>query len=222
MPAGATMAVDLPTTWDAFERRLGRKLRINSAYYERKMQREGGLVIREISGNGRVDWSQVIADLGRVEEKSWLVSGAGTLRFLGDRNYRFWLGLLSQSEAGNHARVWLMYLGNAPVSFCFAMDYGACDMSCEPVRRNGAQFQHRLGSLSPHVPGRDRVWCDRPGQRRHGGFGLQEALGRRSLVRPEELARVSTRVLRQPARPGVTRLEAAAAHISREPPYWAT
>ena len=124
MPAGATMAVDLPTTWDAFERRLGRKLRINSAYYERKMQREGGLVIREISGNGRVDWSQVIADLGRVEEKSWLVSGAGTLRFLGDRNYRFWLGLLSQSEAGNHARVWLMYLGNAPVSFCFAMDYG--------------------------------------------------------------------------------------------------
>jgi Acetyltransferase (GNAT) domain len=124
MPAGATVAVDLPTTWDAFERRLGRKLRVSSAYYERKMQREGVVVIREFSGSNKVDWSGVIADLGHVEAQSWLVSETGNLRFLGDRNHRFWLGLLSQSEAGDHVRVWLMYWRGSPVSFCFAMDYG--------------------------------------------------------------------------------------------------
>ena len=124
VPAGTTMAMDLPETWAAFERRLGRGLRTNSSYYERKMRREGEVVVRVFSGSNSVEWARVINDLGRVEEQSWLVSRAGTLRFLGERNHRFWLGLLSQSEAGDHARVWLMHFRGLPVSFCVAMDYG--------------------------------------------------------------------------------------------------
>jgi len=124
IPAGTAMAVDLPATWDAFERQLGKGLRTKSAYYERKMQREGSVDIREFLGGSNTDWASVIADLGSVEEQSWLVSKAGNLRFLGERNHRFWVGLLSQSEAGDHARLWLMYFRGSPVSFCFAMDYG--------------------------------------------------------------------------------------------------
>lgn len=119
---GETYAVRLPDTWQQFEHRLGKNLRTNIDYYERKMRREGELEIRRIQNTGGPSWSEAVRDLGMVEAKSWQCREGGTLRFLGERNRTFWAGLPPDSGTGGGFSVWLMYFNGEPVSFCFCLD----------------------------------------------------------------------------------------------------
>lgn len=119
---GETFTVNLPDTWQQFERSLGKNLRTNTSYYERKMGREGALEIRRVKNTTGPSWSETIRDLGLIEEKSWQRREGGKLRFFGERNQSFWTNLLCESGYGDMVSVWLMYFNGEPVSFCFCLD----------------------------------------------------------------------------------------------------
>lgn len=121
---GDTHVVDLPATWEAFESRLGKKLRTNARYYERRMAREGDLDIRRVTGVDGAAWTQAVRDLGSVERRSWQQGAGGKPRFVGEPNQTFWTTLLSDADAGRMASAWLMYFNGEAVSFCFCLDCG--------------------------------------------------------------------------------------------------
>lgn len=121
---GTTYAVDLPGTWAELERRIGKSLRSNVEYYERKLGREGALEIRCIGGADNPDWQAVVGDLGSIEQRSWQFRERGRLRFHGERNAEFWRNLLVDNGFGQVATAWVMRFNGEPVSFCFCLDCG--------------------------------------------------------------------------------------------------
>jgi CelD/BcsL family acetyltransferase involved in cellulose biosynthesis len=121
---GTTYAVDLPGTWAELERRLGKSLRTNVEYYERKLGREGALDIRCIRGPDNPDWQTVVDDLGSIEQRSWQFRERGRMRFHGERNAAFWRDLLVGNRFGQVAIAWVMHFNGEPVSFCFCLDCG--------------------------------------------------------------------------------------------------
>lgn len=122
---GTTYCVELPATWIELERQLGKSLRTNIEYYERKLGREGTLEIRRFRGSADPGWSTAIVDLASVERKSWQFREGGRLRFHGERNAAFWSSLLVNGQFGEVATAWVMYFNGEPVSFCFCLDCGA-------------------------------------------------------------------------------------------------
>jgi hypothetical protein len=123
-PLGATYAVELPCTWEQYEQSLGKKLRTNATYYERKMQREGALEILCKKGTIGAPWSETVRDLGLIEGQSWQQRTGGKARFFGEPNQSFWTSVLGASSCGSMASVWLMQFNGRPVSFCFCLDCG--------------------------------------------------------------------------------------------------
>jgi len=119
---GTTFSVGLPATWEQYERNLGKSLRFNAQYYERKMQREGALEIRCSQGASGRPWSDTVRDLALIEAKSWQQRAGGKPRFFGERNQAFWTSVLSDPAFGRMASVWLMYFDAEPVSSCFCLD----------------------------------------------------------------------------------------------------
>jgi CelD/BcsL family acetyltransferase involved in cellulose biosynthesis len=119
---GDTLSLDLPKTWEEFERNLSPNLRANAKYYERKMQREGPFEIRRITNTVASNWAQALDHLAAVEERSWQRSEGGQLRFLGPDNQSFWKRLLTESGFADMVSVWFIYFNGEPVSFCFCLD----------------------------------------------------------------------------------------------------
>jgi hypothetical protein len=142
---GKTFAVRLPDTWQQFESSLGKSLRTNTRYYERKMRREGDLEIRCTKNSGGPCWAETIRDLGVIERNSWQWREGGKLRFFGERNQAFWSRLLPESGLGKLASVWLMYFKGEPVSFCFCLD---CGDIRHIVANNYAERVHGYGTGS--------------------------------------------------------------------------
>lgn len=156
---GRTFAVTLPDTWQQFEDSLGRRLKTNTKYYERKMRREGALEIRCSRNSSDPSWAETIRDLGAIERRSWQWKEGGKLRFFGERNQAFWSRLLLGSRFGQLASVWLMYFKGEPVSFCFCLD---CDDIRHIVANNYADHVHgyRTGSILYGCVFRDAVRSD--------------------------------------------------------------
>ncbi len=142
---GTTYAVDLPHTWAEMDRRLGKSLRTNIEYYERKMGREGRLEIRCTRGSGDPGWNRIIDDLGCIEQGSWQFREGGRLRFHGERNAAFWRELLVDSRFGQVAVAWVMYFNGEPVSFCFCLD---CGDTRYILANNYAESVHRYSTGS--------------------------------------------------------------------------
>ena len=142
---GTTYGVELPATWIDLERQLGKSLRTNIEYYERKLGREGALEIRRFHGSADAGWSTAIDDLGSVESKSWQFREGGRLRFHGESNAAFWRSLLVSGRFGEAATAWVMYFNGEPVSFCFCLDCGATRYI---LANNYAQSVHRYSTGS--------------------------------------------------------------------------
>ena len=121
---GTTYAVDLPHTWAEMDQRLGKSLRTNIEYYERKLGREGRLEIRCTKGCGNPEWNRIVDDLGYIEQRSWQFKERGRLRFCGERNAAYWRDLLVDNQFGQVAVAWVMNFNGEPVSFCFCLDSG--------------------------------------------------------------------------------------------------
>lgn len=121
---GTTHAVSLPHGWDEFEQRLGKSLRSNMNYYERRMAREGAFEIRRCRGVRNPAWRATLDDLATIERGSWQFREGGTMRFHGDRNTAFWTDLLVEGGFGDSAAAWVMHFDSEPVSFGFSIDCG--------------------------------------------------------------------------------------------------
>ena len=119
---GETYSVKLPDTWQEFENRLGKNLKTNTYYYERRMRREGELEIRCTRGLTDASWAETVRNLGIIEGRSWQRRTGGQPRFFGERNQVFWTLLLAESGFGSLASAWVMYFRGEPVSFCFCLD----------------------------------------------------------------------------------------------------
>ncbi len=121
---GESYVVELPEAWEQFERSLGKKLRTNAEYYERKMKREGVLEIRCTKQRTGAQWSNTLRDLASIEGESWQQKAGGKARFFGEPNQTYWRSLLSDSGSAGMARAWVMHFNGQPVSFCFFLDCG--------------------------------------------------------------------------------------------------
>lgn len=142
---GTTHEVDLPATWGELELRIGKRLRWNAQYYERKLARDGALEIRCVRGAGNGEWAGAIDDLGRIEQQSWQFRDDGRLRFHGERNRSFWTDLLVDGRFGDVAAAWIMRFNGAPASFCFCLDCGEVRYI---LANNYAESVHRYSTGS--------------------------------------------------------------------------
>jgi len=122
---GQTYSMALPDTWAQFEQELGKNLRSNSKYYERKMRRDGSLEIRCEKTSLGTSWSDTLRDLAAIEEQSWQHKEGGKPRFAGKANQAFWTEVLANPHLQRMACTWVMYFNSAPVSFCFCLDCGS-------------------------------------------------------------------------------------------------
>lgn len=142
---GETHSVELPDTWQQFEDRLSKNLKINTNHDERKMRREGEFEIRCIRNAPGVSWLETVHDLGAIEAESWQRRDGGKLRFFGDRNQAFWTSVLSSPDMQTKVSVWIMYFKRKPVSFCFCLD---CGEVRHIVANNYAEHVRRYGTGS--------------------------------------------------------------------------
>lgn len=123
---GAEFLVRLPATVAEFRGKLGRNLRTNIPYKERRMNREGRVRVAFLNGVSRLEWNEAISAMGEVETQSWIGSSGGHLHFGDERNARFWSEFLATPAASSAARAWVLHFNDRPASFYFSLDSGAC------------------------------------------------------------------------------------------------
>lgn len=121
---GSVYTMPVPATVAAFEATISKRLAQNTRYYERKMQRDGSVEHRLFNAASLAEWDEAIGALGTIEERSWMSSRGGDMRFSGAENVRFWRTLLADSEASRAAHAFVLYFEGSPVSFVFALDSG--------------------------------------------------------------------------------------------------
>lgn len=124
-PNGHAQTVALPSSVAELEARMSKRMLQNSRYYERKMRKEGQVELRLFQGVAGDEWTRVIADLGRVEEHSWMPTRGGAMRFSGAANARFWETLLADARTSAAAHAFILYFQGQPASFVFAFDSGS-------------------------------------------------------------------------------------------------
>ena len=123
-PLGYTFASELPASWSAFEQQPGGRLAKRTAYYERRIGRDGALEIRMFGGAAEASWPDALRDIAAIERNSWQHRAGGVPRFAGARLQAFWTAILADARCARAARAWLMYFDGEPASFCFCLDSG--------------------------------------------------------------------------------------------------
>jgi hypothetical protein len=108
----------------------------------------------EIRRHGSCDietWANVIEDLAKIEENSWVVKNNGDPKFHGGRNKKFWLSALSDEYLSAITTVWILYYDRKPVSFSFNFD--VCGTKFMLLNSyDEAVKEHRTGSiLVPYI-----------------------------------------------------------------------
>jgi hypothetical protein len=116
--------LDLPETLAEYQALVGPGLTKKSAYYERRMGRQGQVQVRLHTELSSDEWERVMGDVEAIELASWVAQNGGLLRFSGKQNRVFWSSFLSDTTASSDAKVWLLYFNGKAVSHCFAIDSG--------------------------------------------------------------------------------------------------
>ncbi len=118
---------ELPATWQQYQdevvgREFLRKIRV----YTGKLEKDYQLEIQHYRNPTLAETSDMLAALGQVEQRSWLVNDPrGRPRFIALTDQRFWTELIQQSLAPNgHLDCWLMRANGRPISFVFALTSG--------------------------------------------------------------------------------------------------
>jgi hypothetical protein len=92
-------------------------------YYLRLAKRRADVSITVKTGLSSNEWQETLHELQKIESESW-VAASGEPRFMGEENFRFWMNLLQDYGLSRSIKIWMMYLDNAPVSFCLVLDAG--------------------------------------------------------------------------------------------------
>jgi hypothetical protein len=141
-----TYAILMPPDFKSYERELGSHLLKKVAYFERRLRKTGDVEIRAGGAASATEWLGLLDDLSSVEGKSWVKEKEGTLKFVGERNRRFWQEAISSEAVARALRVWLLYVEGKPVSYSLNIDSG----STRYILANGydAAFkEHSTGSI---------------------------------------------------------------------------
>lgn len=124
-PRAARWIVDLPDSTEAFRSRLSRDRVKGIGRTERKLQREHPSVrVCKFTRENCGDWWAVLRDLGRVERDSWLPERSGDFLFEAPHLRSLWMELFSMVCVDLIPHVWLIYVGDQPVAYSFALDTG--------------------------------------------------------------------------------------------------
>ncbi len=92
-------------------------------YYLRRVKRRGDVSIIVKTGQSSNEWQETLHELQKIESESW-VAASGDPRFMGEKNFRFWMGLLQDYGLSRSIKIWMLYLDDDPVSFCLVLDTG--------------------------------------------------------------------------------------------------
>ncbi|MFN0197618.1 MAG: GNAT family N-acetyltransferase [Planctomycetaceae bacterium] len=110
----------VPSTFEEYKQRvLGGKFFRKIGYYERKMSQAGRVEIAHIRCPDAEQAHNMIADLARIEQQSWLVKSArGRTRFSTDVAQSFWKRLIGEALTPNDQfDAWIIRFDDRPVSF---------------------------------------------------------------------------------------------------------
>jgi hypothetical protein len=116
----------LPTSFEDFRAGLGKKLRKNTPYYERKLFREHQTEIVHYNNETANVWAQVITDLGSIERNSWLVNKGANResKFVNQAYLDYWNDWLVNPQASINTHIWVIYCNKKPISFACSLDSG--------------------------------------------------------------------------------------------------
>jgi len=92
-------------------------------YYLRRLKGRGGVSIIVKTGLSSNECEATLHELQKIESESW-VAASGEPRFMGEKNFQFWMGLLQDYDLSRSIKIWMLYLDDDPVSFCLIMDSG--------------------------------------------------------------------------------------------------
>jgi CelD/BcsL family acetyltransferase involved in cellulose biosynthesis len=93
-------------------------------YYLRRVKKRGDVSITVKIGLSSNEWQDTLRELQKIESESWVAS-SGEPRFMGEKNFRFWMDLLQDYDMSRSIKIWMMYLDDDPVSFCLVLDAGS-------------------------------------------------------------------------------------------------
>jgi CelD/BcsL family acetyltransferase involved in cellulose biosynthesis len=127
IPRGRNIvATPLPASFDAYQKEvLGTHLLANIRQRDRRLRREGELVVRHFAHPVGAEIEQVLKDCGIVEANSWVGKTGGYTRFSKDVDAQFWRKAIAETLSPNRQfDAWLMYFNGQPVSFVVTLTAG--------------------------------------------------------------------------------------------------
>ncbi len=92
-------------------------------YYLRRFKRRGNVSITVKTGLSSNECQETLHELQKIESESW-VAASGEPRFVGEKNFQFWMSLLQDYSLSRSIKIWMLYLDDDPVSFCLVLDTG--------------------------------------------------------------------------------------------------
>jgi len=122
IPRGELVAVDLPSSIDAYRTQIRGRAK-KADYFLRRMRKDGEVRIELRTQLSREQTATLLDHLEHIESHSW-VAHSGEPRYLGERNRTFWTDLLARPEFRRAFRTWILSRNETPVSFCMTLDAG--------------------------------------------------------------------------------------------------
>jgi CelD/BcsL family acetyltransferase involved in cellulose biosynthesis len=105
---------------------LGTRFAKDIDYYERRLRREGGMVIRHYRNPSEDDLHRLLIDCRAVEGRSWLSESRNPQwRFSNELDFCFWKEAVARGlPPGGRFDTWIMDFDGKPISYCVTLTSG--------------------------------------------------------------------------------------------------
>jgi CelD/BcsL family acetyltransferase involved in cellulose biosynthesis len=123
-PAGETHAVALEDDFDAYLRRVGASLIKKTAYFERRLRKQGDVSIARLEFSRETTAVQ-LDELADLERRSWVATDRdGVVKFADRRSRTFWEALLADPALNALVSIWAVRCNDRIVSYSLNVDSG--------------------------------------------------------------------------------------------------
>mgnify|MGYP000218123656 CR=1 FL=1 len=120
---GQDFGMAVPKSFDDYHAELSVKRQKKIAYYRRRLEATGTVLIKKHSDLTVKEWKNIFAELEKVESKAW-VANEGDPHFIGPNQQLFWVSLVGDDWFKKAINVWMLYLDSEPVSYLVSLDTG--------------------------------------------------------------------------------------------------
>jgi CelD/BcsL family acetyltransferase involved in cellulose biosynthesis len=114
--------LDLPGSVEAHTAMIRGRAK-KADYFLRRMRKAGDVRLEVRTALDAEGNATLLRELQDIESRSW-VATSGNPRFMGEQNGAFWTRALAHEHLGRAVKTWMLYLDDAPVSFCMVIDAG--------------------------------------------------------------------------------------------------